>query len=97
MIKKLSIVLTLLFLLVGIVVSFAQYSNSQQDPNAPPSLYPQPGPGELLIVDQLKETNRLLQQQIQLTSEQNQILIDTLEQVKKQAVNKTNSKGTTPQ
>lgn len=88
------LLLTAAFVLAGVLFSFAQYNNSQQDPNAPPSLYPQPGPGELLIIDQLKETNRLLQQQNQLLTDQNQILVDTLSEMKRRdaAAGKTHSK-----
>jgi hypothetical protein len=93
MIKKRIVLMSLCFLLAGGVWIFAQYNNSQSDSNAPPSLYPQPGPGELLIVDQLKETNRQLQEQTRLLTEQNKILAETLEQAKKQeAANKTRSK-----
>jgi hypothetical protein len=93
MIKKRIILMSMCFLLAGGVWIFAQYNNSQSDSNTPPNLYPQPGPGELLIVDQLKETNRQLQEQTRLLTEQNRILAETLEQTKKQeAANKTRSK-----
>lgn len=67
-----------------LMVGLAQFAGSQNDQNQTPNLYPQPGPGELLIVDQLKETNRHLQEQNRLLSDQNRILIDTLEELKRQ-------------
>jgi hypothetical protein len=82
MIKKSSLLLTISCLLV-IVFCYAQYSDPQTLQHQPENLYPQPGPGELLIVDQLKETNKQLQEQTRLLTEQNRILVDTLEHMKK--------------
>jgi len=63
---------------------FAQYTGSELERKPPENLYPNPGPGELLIVDQLKETNRLLQEQLTLLTSQNRLLTDTLNEMKKQ-------------
>lgn len=69
--------------LMLLLLGYAEFGGSQNDQNQAPNLYPQPGPGELLIVDQLKETNRQLQEQTRLLSEQNRILADTLEHLRK--------------
>jgi hypothetical protein len=71
-------------LLLSGFVSFAQYTGSDIERKKAENLYPEPGPGELMIIDQLKETNVQLQEQTRLPSEQNSILRATLEQIKKQ-------------
>ena len=71
-------------ILVFYVFTFAQYTGSDIERKRAENLYPEPGPGDLLIVDQLKQTNTQLQEQTRLLSEQNRILMDTLEQMKKQ-------------
>jgi hypothetical protein len=93
MIKKPTMLLAAVLLLGIVVWSFAQYTGTELEQKQGENLYPQPGPGELLIVDQLKETNRQLQEQTKLLSEQNRILIDTLEEMKKnETSNKTHPK-----
>jgi len=74
----------------GILVSYAQYNEGYWQKN-PPSLYPQAGPGDLMIVDQLKETNRLLEQQNTLIGEQN-TLVKTLLAQSAAAAKKTTRK-----
>jgi len=71
-------------ILLGVVVSFAQYTGSELERKPAENLFPHAGPGDLLIVDQLKETNRLLQEQVTLLSNQNRILSDALVEMKKQ-------------
>ena len=66
------------------IVSVAQYTGSELERKKAENLYPEPGPGDLLIVDQLKATNIQLQEQTSLLAEQNRILLDTLDQIKKQ-------------
>ncbi len=73
----------LILMLAGGFVSFAQYTGSELEQKQPENLYPQPGPGDLLIVDQLKETNRLLQEQSRILAEQNRILSESLQEMKK--------------
>jgi hypothetical protein len=65
-------------------ISFAQYTGSELERKPPENLFPHAGPGDLMIVDQLKETNRLLQEQLTLLSNQNKILSDALGEIKKQ-------------
>jgi hypothetical protein len=74
--RKPIVILAILLIFGGILVCYAQYNEGQWE-NKPPSLYPQAGPGDLMIVNQLKETNRLLEQQNALIGEQN-TLIKTL-------------------
>lgn len=83
MMKRNTFFLIFAFLML-LLLGYAEFGGSQNDQNQAPNLYPQPGPGELLIVDQLKETNRQLQEQTRLLSDQNRILIDTLEELKRQ-------------
>lgn len=64
--------------------AFAQYTGSDIERKRPENLHPEPGPGEILIIDQLKHTNTQLEEQTRLLSEQNRILIETLDQLKKQ-------------
>ena len=66
------------------VFAFAQYTGSDIERKRPENLHPEPGPGEILIIDQLKHTNTQLEEQTQLLSEQNRILLETLDQLKKQ-------------
>lgn len=83
MLKKSVLLLTLVILLGFVVITFGQYSGADLERKKPENLYPEPGPGDLLIVEQLRETNRLLQEQTRLLTEQNRILLNTLEQAKK--------------
>jgi hypothetical protein len=88
--RRQTIVLLTIVMFFCAVAGFAQYTGSELERKAPENFYPNPGPGDLLIVDQLKETNRLLQQQLTLLTNQNRLLTDTLDEVKKQlAENKT--------
>jgi hypothetical protein len=82
--RKRTLIAALTIVLITGVVSFAQYTGSDIERKRPENLHPEPGPGELLIIDQLKETNVQLLEQTRLLSEQNRILLDTLEQIKKQ-------------
>jgi hypothetical protein len=82
--KKWILSFTIFVILFGAVVGFAQYTGSELEKKSPETLYPNPGPGDLLIVEQLKETNRLLQEQLTLLSNQNRLLTDTLNEMKKQ-------------
>lgn len=63
---------------IGMIISavFLGFSQEQlQDPlKAPPTLYPEPGPGDIAIVKELEETNRLLREQIQILQDQNRLL-----------------------
>jgi len=56
--------------------AFAQYTGFDLENKKPPSSYPGVGPGEHEIVNQLLETNRLLQRNNQLLVDQNRILRD---------------------
>ncbi|HET6268327.1 MAG TPA: hypothetical protein VFG11_11465 [Acidobacteriota bacterium] len=78
--QKPVVILAILLILGGILVCYAQYNNDTQWGNNPPSLYPQAGPGDLMIVNQLKETNRLLEQQNALIGEQNTLIKTVLAQ-----------------
>lgn len=82
--KGKTLVVGITILLLSGLVSFAQYTGSDIERKKAENLYPEPGPGELMIIDQLKETNVQLQEQTRLLSEQNSILRATLEQIKKQ-------------
>jgi hypothetical protein len=82
--KGKTLVVGITILLLSGLVSFAQYTGSDIERKKAENLYPEPGPGELMIIDQLKATNVQLQEQTRLLSEQNRILQDTLEQIKKQ-------------
>ncbi len=83
MTKKTIIVSFILVLACGLVC-VAQYTGSDLERKKAENLYPEPGPGDLLIVDQLKATNIQLQEQTRLLAEQNRILLDTLDQIRKQ-------------
>ena len=83
MLKKSVLLLTLVISLGIIISAFAQYTGSDLERKKPDNLYPEPGPGDLLIVEQLRETNRLLQEQTRLLTEQTRILLNALEQAKK--------------
>jgi hypothetical protein len=83
MLKKCVLLLALILSLSFVLVTFAQYTGADLERKKPENLYPEPGPGDLLIVDQLRETNRLLQEQTRLLTEQNRILLNALEQAKK--------------
>jgi hypothetical protein len=82
--KRKTLILGITVLVLWGVVTFAQYTGSDIERKKAENLYPEPGPGELMIIDQLKETNGQLQEQTRLLSEQNSILRATLEQIKKQ-------------
>ena len=82
--KTQTMVVSLILIVVLSLVCYAQYTGSELEQKRPENLYPEPGPGDLLIVDQLKTTNIQLQEQTRLLTEQNRILTDTLEQMKKQ-------------
>jgi hypothetical protein len=82
--KRKTLVVCITILLLSGLVSFAQYTGSDIERKKAENLHPEPGPGELMIIDQLKETNVQLQEQTRLLSEQNSILRATLEQIKKQ-------------
>jgi hypothetical protein len=85
--KWITLVLAFMISLSAVIV-FAQYTGSELERKPPENLYPNPGPGDLLIVDQLRETNRLLQQQLTLLTNQNKLLTDTLNEMKKQQTQK---------
>jgi hypothetical protein len=74
------------------VFAFAQYTGSDMERKPAENLYPEPGPGDLLIVNQLKESNTQLQEQTRLLTEQNRILLDTLEQMKKSSLKPSNQR-----
>lgn len=76
--------IAMVVILFGAVAGFAQYTGSDLEKKPPENLYPHPGPGDLMIVEQIKETNRLLQEQVTLLSNQNRILSDALNEIKKQ-------------
>jgi hypothetical protein len=68
-------VFVVIFLILILATFF--YGLSQEQSTAlknPPSLYPEPGPGDLAIVKELQETNRLLSEQVQILNEQNRLL-----------------------
>ena len=52
----------------------AQYTAYELEHKERQTLFPVPGPGETEIINQLKTTNRLLQEQNQLIAEQNRLL-----------------------
>ena len=82
--KKSTILVSLMIIVVLSLAGYAQYTGSDLERKRPENLYPGPGPGDLLIVDQLKTTNIQLAEQTRLLTEQNRILTDTLAQMKKQ-------------
>lgn len=82
--RKTILLFTIFCLFMGVLLSFAQYSGSQLEQKQQSDLYPKPGPGDLLITEHLKETNRLLGEQNKVLTEQNQILTDMLAELKKQ-------------
>lgn len=77
------ILIVILFLGVALA-GYAQYTGSDLERKKAENLYPEPGPGDLLIVDQLKVAILELQEQKGLLAEQNRILLQTLEELKKQ-------------
>jgi hypothetical protein len=82
--KNHTILIGSILILALSLVCYAQYTGSELERKRPENLYPEPGPGDLLIVDQLKATNVQLQEQTRLLMEQNRILSETLAQMKKQ-------------
>jgi len=86
--KKWMILILALVISLSAVVVFAQYTGSELERKPPENLYPNAGPGDMLIVDQLKETNRLLQEQLTLLTNQNRLLIDTLNEMRRQQAQK---------
>jgi hypothetical protein len=58
--------------------SIAQYTSHEMEKLKPEDPFPKPGPGDVAIIRELQETNRLLQQQSDLLKEQNQLLKETL-------------------
>ena len=70
----------LIFITLGIFgfESIAQYTGHDIEKMTPPDPYPKPGPGDVAIIRELQETNRLLHQQAELLKEQNRLLKDTL-------------------
>ena len=82
--KNLILFVAVCIIVVCVAICFAQYTGSELEKKPAENLFPQAGPGDLMIVDQLKETNRLLQEQVTLLSNQNRILSDTLNEMKKQ-------------
>ena len=71
--------LVLLGLLSCFILGFAQEQPAQEDPlKNPPTLYPEMGPGDKAVVQELQEINRLLREQIQILHEQNKLLRQSL-------------------
>lgn len=74
-----------LFLCVALVLAFgclqvlAQYTGHDLEQKKPSDLFPQPGPGEIEIINQLEQTNRLLSEQKQLIAEQNRLIKEYLD------------------
>ncbi len=68
------LVMTIILLAGGVYLVQAQYTAYELEHTKQPSLFPQAGPGETEIINQLKTTNRLLQEQNQLIAEQNRLL-----------------------
>ena len=66
--------------LMGALYVEAQYNGFQLEQQKPPSLLPQPGPGEMAILMELRQMNRLLEQNNQILQEQNRMLKDFLAQ-----------------
>ena len=87
MTSKIVLFCVLILTLTASFVSYAQYTGSELEQKQPENLYPHPGPGDLLIVEQLKETNRLLQEQSRILAEQNRILSESLQEMKKRSPN----------
>jgi hypothetical protein len=58
--------------------SIAQYTGHDIEKLKPEDPFPKPGPGDVAIIRELQETNRLLQQQADLLREQNRLLKETL-------------------
>jgi hypothetical protein len=82
--KKETVLVSLILTVLLSLVCYAQYTGSDLERKRAENLYPEPGPGDLLIVDELKATNSQLQEQTRLLMEQNRILSDTLAQLRKQ-------------
>jgi hypothetical protein len=82
--KNLILFAAISVIVLGVAISFAQYTGPELGKRPADNLFPHAGPGDLMIVDQLKETNRLLQEQVTLLSSQNRILSDALNEIKKQ-------------
>ena len=82
--KNQTILVSVILIVLLSLVCYAQYTGSDLERKKAENLYPEPGPGDLLIVDHLKATNQQLQEHTRLLMEQNRILSDTLAQLKKQ-------------
>lgn len=68
-----------LFLVFGSLQVLAQYTGHELEQKKPDGLYPQPGPGEIEIIRQLEQTNRLLTEQKQVIAEQNRLIKEYLD------------------
>jgi hypothetical protein len=56
------------------VYTFAQYTGFDIEERKPPGLLPMAGPGDRAIINQLQQTNRLLEQNNQILTDQNRLL-----------------------
>lgn len=54
--------------------AFAQYTGFDLEEAKPPRLLPTTGPGDRAIINQLQQTNRLLEQSNQILTDQNRLL-----------------------
>jgi hypothetical protein len=82
--KTALIVLFALAFVAASVQVVAQYTGSELEQKKPPELYPQPGPGELAIINKIEQTNQLLTEQNQLITEQNRFLKEFLSRAQTQ-------------
>lgn len=82
--KTVLIILIALVFLAASVQVMAQYTGSELEQKKPPELYPQPGPGEISIINKIEQTNQLLTQQNQLITEQNRLLKEFLSRTQTQ-------------
>jgi hypothetical protein len=54
--------------------TFAQYTGFDIEESKPPRLLPTTGPGDRAIINQLQQTNKLLEQNNQILMDQNRLL-----------------------
>jgi hypothetical protein len=75
---RLLTILVMAALLASALVVSAQYTGFSFEERRPPSLYPAAGPGATEIINELRTTNRLLQEQNQLIAQQNRLIRESM-------------------
>jgi len=76
--RKIMLLISAFLLCLTAAYVYGQYTGFDLEQKQPPTLFPKPGPGEMAIVNELRQTNRLLEQNNQLLQDQNRLLTELL-------------------